>query len=227
MAISIGSYVLDDRTTTVRETYEAVGGKETRLIQITGLLRGVADQGMLVAALDGLLEAASAVSPVYVSLRQGRRLLARREEFSREVHGRHLTGQFALALRADGPGEESDVEHVLPWSIAASGSTVSVTNGGTASTLPVIALEMLGDNYGVQLSDGVRALTYDGLIKAGAMLVVDGPSGQVLLDGVDVTPYTTGDFLQLVPGETVLTYSDDPASSHLIDGTVAFRDRWW
>jgi len=57
--------------------------------------------------------------------------------------------------------------------------------------------------------------------------VIDSAQRRVLLDGVDVTPYTSGDFPILVPGETTLEYTDDPSSTHFAHAVVSFRDRWW
>jgi hypothetical protein len=57
--------------------------------------------------------------------------------------------------------------------------------------------------------------------------VFDAALRRVLLDGVDVTPYTTGDFPQLALGNTTLEYTGDPSGSHFAGGVVAFRDRWW
>jgi hypothetical protein len=59
------------------------------------------------------------------------------------------------------------------------------------------------------------------------MLVFDAALREVTLDGVDVTPYTSGEFPMVEPGEQVLIYSDDPASGHMAVATVTFRDRWW
>lgn len=227
MTIRIGALTLDEQHTVVREAYEQEGGRNTRLITITGMVRGVADGSALESALDGVLEAVSADSPVYVSLRPGRRLLARREGFSREVNGGKRTGVYTVQLRAEEAWEESEAATTVGWSIDASGATITLDNRGTLPTFPLLTLDALGAIEGLTLSDGVRTLAYEGEIESGATVIVDGTAGQVWLDDLDITPYTTGNFPRLDPGETVLTYSDGLGSSHLFDGEVTYRDRWW
>lgn len=227
MAISVGAYTFDAGTTVVREAFEAVGGKQTRAIQITGVLRGLADLAALNAALDDVLNAASEETPVYVSLREGRRLLARREGFSREVNARAPAGQFTLDLRAEAALEESDTVHTVAWSTAVSGAEIAVSNAGNAAAPVVVTLNALGTILEPRMSDGTRSLRYGGAVEAGSALVMDGGAGRVTLNGEDITPYTDGDFPVVLPGASVLTYTDHDTSSHQIDGEVAFRDRWW
>ena len=227
MAISVGTYTFDARTTTVRETYERVGGKETRLITLTGLLRGLADRGAIDTALDGIMAAVSTEDPVYVSIREGRRIRARRESLAREIHGHHLTGQFVVGMRAETAYEESTDPHESPWSIFSSGATLSVANSGNRETVPVVTLTALGSVIGPAVSDGTHTISYGGVLDFGAVLQFDGEGGRVWLDGADVTAYTTGAMPRLAPGETSLTYTDDASSSHLLSGTVTWRDRWW
>lgn len=227
MAISVGAYGFDEGTTTVRETLEAVGGRETRAIVISGLIRGAGSVAGLEVMLDEILRSASVESPVYVSVRSGRRILARREQFVREVQRGGQAGRFELTLRAENAWEESDVPTTVPWSIASSGTSLVVESDGNLATRPTITLDALGTILSPELGDGVRTLRYDGVVETGSRWTVDGESERVWLDGVDITPYTEGDFPVVGPGETTLTYSDDPSSSHLLDGTVAFRARWW
>ena len=67
----------------------------------------------------------------------------------------------------------------------------------------------------------------EGQVENGSTLMIDGPAREVRLDGVVVTGYTIGEFPRLAPGEMTLTYTDDPASSHLVTASIAHRDRWW
>lgn len=227
MAIAVGGYMFDARTTVVRESYEEVGGRQTRAIRITGLLRGASDEGTLIDALDGITKAVSAESPVPVSLRPGRQILARREAFSREVNGRTLTGQFVLDLRAETAWEESEVLHAAEWVIGMSGATIDLDNAGNEVAWPVIALTAEDILITPGITDGARTLVYDGNVENGSTLVFDGAAQEVRLDGVVVTGYTSGEFPRLEPGETTLTYTDDPGSSHQVTGSVTHRDRWW
>jgi hypothetical protein len=227
MAISVGGHTFDGRATVAREAYEIVGGSRTRAIRITGIVRGAGNLASLVAALDTIAKAASENVPTLVSLRAGRRLFARREKFSREVNARALIGSFVLDLRADDAWEESDTVNESLWSIALSGATRDVTNDGNADAMPVITLTAENMLHTPALSDGIRTLTYEGTVPTGAILVVDSILRRVLLDGADVTPYASGDFPMLAPGETTLEYTDDPSSTHFAQAVVSFRDRWW
>lgn len=227
MAISVGGYVFDGASTVAREAYEIVGGSQTRAIRVTGLVRGADNLATLIAALDTIAKAASESVPAVVSLREGRRLFARRESFSREVNARALVGAFILDLRADDAWEESETVNEATWNIGLSGATRDVTQGGNAEAMPTINLTGESILQTPAISDGVRMLTYDGAVPGGTALVIDSARRRVLLDGVDVTPYTSGDFPILTPGETTLEYTDDPSSTHLATAIVSFRDRWW
>lgn len=227
MAISVGGQVFDVATTVAREVYEMVGGKQTRAIRITGLVRGGSSLAELIETLDSIAQFASETVPAEVSLREGRRLFARREGFSRELSPRSRVGCFVLDLRADDAWEESEDLHESPWDIGFSGATVDLSNSGNAAAMPVVTLTAESDLELPTLSDGTRGLSYEGTVPGGATLVFDAALRRVLLDGVDVTPYTTGDFPQLAPGNSTLEYTGDPSGSHFASGVVTFRDRWW
>ena len=227
MAISVGGHVFDSTTTVVQEAYEIVGGSQTRAVRITGLVRGAGSLVDLIQTLDSIAKMASESVPTAVSIRAERRLFARREKFSREVNVRALVGQFVLDLRADDAWEESEAEKEFTWNIALSGDTLDVTNDGNANAAPVITLTAENMLHTPALGDGVRTLTYEGTVPNGATLVINSEQRQVLLDGADVTPYTSGEFPILVPGETALEYTDDPSSTHFASAVVSFRDRWW
>lgn len=227
MSIDVGGYQLDNAYTAVREEYEVVGGRQTRAIQITGLLRGTGNLAGLIEALDGIAQAVSETVPTEIVLRAGRRLFARRERFAREVGSRALVGHFVLELRADDAWEESAVEKEFEWEIGLSGATLDLTNDGNAEAMPAIGLEAEGVLVTPAVGDGTRTLTYEGTVPNGATLIIDSVLRRVLLDDLDVTPYTSGDFPVLEPGLTTLEYTDDPASSHLVSATVRYRDRWW
>lgn len=226
MAITVGSYTFDERHTTVKESYERVGGKETRRIEITGICRGEADRDALDGVLDDLMAAASE-SGVYVSLRAGRRILSQRESLERTLNEKHLVGQFVLVLRADTPYEESEAVVDTSWNISVSGEELAVSQLGNAPTFPVIALTTAGTVVSPRFSDGSRTILYDGVLEAGSLLILDGESGIVSVNGVDVTPYTIGDFPQVNPEGATLIYADEPISSHLLEGNVSVRSRWW
>lgn len=227
MLIDLGGFQLDSAYTAVREEYEVVGGRQTRAIQLTGLLRGPGDLAALISTLDSIAQAVSETVPTEIALRAGRRLFARRERFVREVSSRALVGQFVLDLRADDAWEESAVQKESEWEIGLSGATLDLSNDGNADAMPVITLVAEGLLVTPAVGDGTRTLIYEGNVPNGATLIIDAANQRVLLDALDVTPYTTGDLPVLQPGLTTLEYTDDPASSHLVSATVRYRDRWW
>ncbi len=227
MTISVGGQVFDAASTVAREEYEMVGGRQTRAIRITGLVRGASDLAELIETLDAIARSASEAVPAVVSLREGRRLFARREAFTRELSPRSRVGCFVLDLRADDAWEESEAPHESAWDIGFSGATIELANSGNVAAMPLVTLTAESDLELPTLGDGARVLTYEGTVPGGATLVFDSALRRVSLDGVDVTPYTTGDFPQLAPGNNTLEYTGDPSGSHFASGVVAFRDRWW
>lgn len=228
MAITLGNVSLDEVYTAVREDLEEVGGRNERRIRLTGSIVGENSIQAIHDRLDGILDAASVEDfSAELSLRAGRRLFVRRDTFRREVLGESLMGSFVLVLEARDPIEESIALTILPWSIAASGATLATTSSGSVYAEPSIALVASGNVVNPAFSDGTRTIAYSGIVADGETLVLDGAGRRVTLEGVDVTPYTSGVFPRISPEGTTLTYTDDVTSSHSGTGTVSFRDRWW
>jgi hypothetical protein len=228
VAITLANVSLDEGHTTVREKYEEVGGRNERRVTLSGVIAGQSDVAAIDSALDAILDAASVDDfSAVLSLRAGRRLFVRREGFEREVAGPKLLGAFELALLARDPFEESVAETSMSWTITATGATLPVTPTGNVYAKPSITLVATGSIVNPTFSDGTRVMSYNGVVAHGETLVFDGAAQHVILDGLDVTPYTTGIFPRLTPEGTTLTYTDDASSSHTAAVTVAFRDRWW
>lgn len=228
MPITLGNITFDETHTTVRETYEEVGGRNERRIEISGLITGESTVADIVSALDEIIDAASVEDfSAALSLRTGRRLYVRRDRFTREVAPDRLVGSFMMRLLAKDPFEEAVDPTSEQWPITASGATKAVATGGNVFSKPVITLVASGALVNPSISDGSRTITYSGTVGDGLALVLDGPAGKAQLDGDDVTPYTSGLFPRIEPDGTTLTYTDDATSSHTATATVAFRDRWW
>ncbi|MBN2310876.1 MAG: hypothetical protein JXR94_18015 [Candidatus Hydrogenedentes bacterium] len=228
MAIALGSVTFDEAYTTVREKQEEVGGRDERLIELSGLIHGESTLAGIEARLDAIVDAASAADyGAALCLRPGRRLWVRRESFAREIRRDAQVGAFTLTLRARDRFEESIEPTEIAWAIAASGATTAVCSAGNADAAPVLALEADGDLVNPAFSDGARTIAYAGVVADGSTLEFDGEAGQVRLDGEDVTPYSTGAFPRIAPEGTTLVYTDDAASSHTAAVAIAFRDRWW
>lgn len=228
MVIILGDYTFDAARTAVVEKFEEVGGRDARIVHLKGVLDGMASMEALEAALDVIMQAASEQGEqTRLSLRPGRRLYVRRTEFSREIQRDTLTGTFCLILEAHEPCEEAETPVTVEWSIAQSGATKTITVLGTAPAFPVIMLTAMGTLIEPSISDGTRRITYPGTVPNGKCLVLDCAAESVLVDGIEVTPYTTGLFPQLDPGGATLRYSDHSSSSHQALASIVYRDRWW
>ncbi len=228
MAIELGNTTFDETYTNVEETHEETGGRDARIIKISGVITGLSTVAAIEDRLDDILASvAEADCQTALRLRAGRRMLVRRTGFSREVARDSLTGAFVLTLAADDPYEEAIEETEQPWSITASGDTLVVTPAGTAHSLPRLTVVAGGALVNPSFSDGERTLTYEGTVGLGETLVFDAALSAVTLEGADVTPYVSGVFPRLSPTGTTLMYADDVASIHAATVTVAFRDRWY
>ncbi len=228
MAITLGSVTFDEAHTMVQEKQEEVGGGNERAITISGMIVGESSVAAIVAQLDAILDAASVGDyGAELSLRAGRRLFVQRETFEQEVSAKPLGGSFTLTLKAKDAIEESTTLTTVNWGISASGATQAATANGNVFSEPKITLVATGTVVNPSFGDGTRTLSYSGTVADGETLVFDGAGRVVTLEGVDVTPYTTGLFPRVSPEGTTLTYTDDAASSHTATVTVVFRDRWW
>ncbi|HOD51034.1 MAG TPA: hypothetical protein PK166_03620 [Candidatus Hydrogenedentes bacterium] len=228
MAITLNGLVLDDMLVSVREQHEEVGGRDARTIEIAGLIPDERSVAAIETRLDALLEAASAADySAELSIRAGRRLMVRRTAFRRAVQRASLTGSFTLRLEARTPFEEAMNVTEIPWAIMETPSTRVVASTGTAFAQPVIRLRAGGTLVQPAVSDGKRRIEYDGVVGEGSVLLFDAVHARVLLEDEDVTPYALGEFPRIGPGETTLTFTDEPAGAHRAEAAVAYRDRWW
>ena len=228
MTITLGSLAFEEPHTTVLEKHEEVGGRNQRVITLSGVITGESTVTAIESKLDGILDEASVEDfSVELSLRPGRRLFVRRNKFERDVSRDSLVGTFTLELGAKSPFEESTSETAVNWPVTASGATKAATAGGTVYSIPTITLVASGSIVNPSFSDGTRTISYSGTVADGETLVFDAAARLALLDGADVTPYTAGLFPRILPEGTTLTYTDDAASSHTATVTISFRDRWW
>lgn len=228
MAITLGSFTFDEAHTTFEEQYEEVAGRDERVVIVKGLIAGESTVPAVESKLDAVLDAASVDGyTLALSLRDGRRLLVRRDAFERHVLRERMCGAFTLRLRARDPFEESATVVQTPWNVPASGATLNLSSGGNAAAHAVLSMAATGSVVDPSFSDGVRTIAYSGIVADGETLVFDGVLRRVTLEGADVTPYASGDFPVIDPAGTTLTYADDVSSSHTASVTVRHRDRWW
>ena len=82
MAITLGPVTFDDAHTTAKEKLEEVGGRNERRVTVSGAIVGQNTVAAIEAQLDAILDAASVEDfSAELSLRSGRRLFVRRNEF--------------------------------------------------------------------------------------------------------------------------------------------------
>ena len=228
MAITLGPVTFDDAHTTVRDKLEEVGGRNQRRITVSGAIVGQSTVSAIEAQIDAILDAASVEDfSAELSLRSGRRLFVRRNEFSREVQSEALAGAFTLELEAKDPFEESTSITTVNWTVTASGQTQAASSAGTVYAKPKISLVATGTIIDPSFSDGTRTLAYSGTVQDSETLVLDAATASATLEGSDVTPYTSGVFPRISPEGVTLTYTDDAGSSHTAQVTITYRDRWW
>jgi hypothetical protein len=228
MAITLGTYSFDTRRIAVQEKQEEVGGRDGRTIQIQGIIEGRDSLATLEAELDAIARAASEEGDgTPLSLREGRRMGVRRTGFTREIARDGRAATFTLLLEARLPFEESIEETSQDWTISESGAELPIETTGNLYALPRIALTAIGAVVAPSFSDGVRTIAYTGVVADRETLIFDGPAGRVTLEGIDVTPYTEGEFPHIAPEGTTLRYEDAAESSHAASVSVAFNDRWW
>jgi len=228
VAITLGPVTFDDAHTTIREKLEEVGGRNERRITISGAIVGQNTVAAIEAQIDAILDAASVEDfSAELSLRPGRRLFVRRNEFSREVQGEALVGAFKLELEAKNAFEESTSITTVNWTVTASGQTQAASSSGTVYAKPKISLVATGTIVDPSFSDGTRTISFSGTVQDGETLVLDAATTTATLEGSDVMPYTAGVFPRISPEGVTLTYVDDAASSHTAQRTGTYRDRWW
>ena len=227
MTITLGAVSFPEGAITVRERYDEVGGRDERRIDVHGLLQRKPGGPSLKEQLDAILAEASAEDySAVLSLRPGRGLYVRRVGFSREPGADGATAAFTLNLATREPFEYALTPTEIAWPNITPEAQLAIPVDGNAFTLPVITIMADADLVKPALSDGEATLTYDGVVENGGSLVIDATQGAVLLDGDDVTPYTSGVFPRLHPPETTLTFTTDD-NAGAAQGGVWFRARWW
>lgn len=232
MNIRLGNLTFDGGHTAVRESYEEVGGRDARKIELNGLILGERVIEAIESRLDDIMRSAS--EKEYATefiVRAGRRALVRRLKFTREIARDSMVGRFSLTLEAREPFDEAVAATSLAWSITECGASTALNTCGNLAAPVSIALTADGALIEPCISDGVNSIAYSGSMAQGDVLIFDAASGKVLLNGVDVTPYTTaapaGTWPQAIPGSNALSYTDGAGSSHLAQAVVSYRDRWW
>ncbi|MCP4640202.1 MAG: hypothetical protein GY851_07210 [bacterium] len=228
MPIQMGSITFDPDYTAARESVEEVGGRDARVVEMTGLVVDLPSSADVEARFDAIADAVSVEDyATSLSLRPGRRLWVRRASWQHEIAMKDPAGSFKLRLEARDPLEESEDEASVVWSLTGSTASLALSSTGTVPAPARITLVPDGEMQRPSFGDGERTIRYEGSVPDGATLEFDGPLSRVLLDGVDVTPYTEGLFPLIAPEGTTLMFQADPAGSATAEAVVAWRNLWW
>jgi hypothetical protein len=224
---TLGTYSFDERHTSVTDTVDEVAGRTRRVFVVSGLIVDKMTETDIIAELDAIADAASEGRWTSFSIRSGRDFTVERIEMSRRVDVRELIGSFTLRLGTRDPFELDTTVTEAPWSVTSSGATKAVAAGGNLYSEPAVEIVASGDVVNPAISDGSQTVQYWGTVADGETLLFDADARTVTLEGVDVMPYTTGEFPRVSPEGTTLTYTDDASSSHTASVTVSWKDRWW
>ncbi len=227
--IRIGDLTLSDDAVAVHERRDTDPDVPARTIRITGSVGDAGTLGELESRLDDIVRAAFGgdTGDVQLSLRPGRCLSARLQRFDREVHRTGREAVFTAWFTPSQAFEEAESESQESWTIRAWGAALPVENDGTTSAPLQVQFTAEGPITTPAFDDGVRRLSYSGVMAAGQVLVVDGAARRATLNGADVTALMAGDYPQLEPGAATLHFYDDFDSSHQGAATVRWHARWW
>ena len=211
MPITLNTYTFDPALTSAREDQQELAGQDGRMIRISGVLQGLADNAAIESALDAILAAASDDAPALLSLRAGRQLRVRREKFTREIQRDARIGRFELLLKAEDAFEQSASTYTWPWTLSVSGQTKAVTSAGSAPSPTLITLQATGTLINPTFSDGTRTITYTGVLgpsAPGTITIFDANAKPTVLpeDQVDSTQELE---LSLMPEDQLKTMTGD------------------
>lgn len=226
MPITLGPITFDETRVVVREKHEEIAGRTVRTVLLTVLLDQAFTPASLEARLDAIVAAVPCDGYTTLSLRPGRRLHVRRLAVSRAIARARLTGALELKLESRDPTEEADTPRIEVWRTTVSGHSRTCPSGGNAPAFAHVTIVADAPLAEPAISDGARTITYHGAVAPFQSLVIDGETGAVVLDGEDVTPYTSGQPPRILPPQTTLVFSDAEDSSHDATITLAYRDRW-
>ena len=93
------------------------------------------------------------------------------------------------------------------WEPLAGISTTEITNAGLATAMPIWTVTGEADAPSITNETTGQTLTYSGYIPNGQSLIVDCENQTATVAGVDVKNQMTGEWLEILPGTNVITYT--------------------
>jgi len=226
---SIGAFTFPARRTAVDVQTSLVEGRTRKIIRVDTILLGsgsLADFLTEVSNLEAEVEKLDR-GEATLSVTAGRYYGGRRLSVQRTLDEAARFAAFEIRLLTEDRYERSLDLHEATKVLTASGDTLIVDHAGNTLARPELTLTAVGNLVRPTLSDGERSIVYEDTLAAGGSLVFDSDLQTALLNGTqNVLPKTSGSFPLLSPGNTTITYTDDPTSSHSGTLLVRFRDLW-
>ncbi len=226
MTIQLDEVVFDETNLRVRDMRTLEGGRMRRRVRLQGVLTDVVHRDAVEAMLDeGAAAAGEWAGWRALEIRPGRRLWVRPERFEREVGLDGQTGAFDLVVESRELTEEAVEPTTYSWDIADSHASLAIENDGTAPAPVALAYTPTEATTRPGFSIGARTLVYDGVVEAGQTLELDDHTGQVTLDGNNITPDCEGLPPRVGSGVREMVFTAEAGGSGTAE--VIFHARWW
>ena len=226
---TVGDFTFPQERTSLDIQTRIVDGQTRKVVRIDTIILGFGSNAQFLAnveLLEGEIELFDQ-GEVSLSATQGRYYEGRRLRLERTIDEKSRFAAFEIELLTHDRYERSQTLHQENLTITASGDYLDVDQEGNTHSPPQLQLTATGNLVKPVLSDGERSLYYWDTLQAGNNLVIDCDLRTAKLNGsTNVLGKIAGSFPLLVPGESSITYTDDPSSTH--NGTLLakYRDRW-
>lgn len=226
MIPTLGSHALDQWQASVAEKQRYENGRWKRTIVIRGTADTFESSAQLTAALDTLAAATLAPEPVLLHLRPGRAVAVRLRRFEKTCHETAIAGAFTLELEGLTPWETSDSLQTYETTITENGVACEVASNGSLASPLSFTFTAIGMVLLPAFSDGVHTLLYSGILQNGSILEVDSILRKVYVDTEDVSAQVSGDFLEIRPEGTSVSFEADPEGARTGALALSWRERW-
>lgn len=224
--VSIGTFTLPDNTTWFETRIDRVEERYRRVVQVESVLTRFASQESFQSSIDELQrqierldrqEAALSVAP-------GRSIRGQR----RRCHLQRDTEKCIAVLSLEVLGVdrfEYGSLQLHSQELASSPMNLLANASGNWTALPRIQISPSGEVQYPHLFDGQNQMTVFLTLSALDVLVLDSANRTVTLNGTNVLRDTQGEFVEMIPGQANLHYSDAGGSR---SGTahIFWEDRW-
>ncbi|HDP34128.1 MAG TPA: hypothetical protein ENN29_03345 [Candidatus Hydrogenedentes bacterium] len=226
MTPTLGGFALEQWRAAVTEKQRYEKGRWQRHIVIRGAADTFETSAQLTEALDALAGAALAPEPVLLRLRPERSVAVRLRGFERTRNDDAIAGAFTLELEGLTPWEEGDDIQTHEEAVVGNGAVCEIASGGSLITPLSLTFTASGLVLLPQFSDGMRTLSYAGMIPDGAALDVDSVARKVFLNGADVSSQASGEFLEIAPQPTTVSFAADEDGAQAGALALRWRERW-